>query len=395
MKRIILSILLIVCSLFQPVSAESSTTVVTYTPQQTYNWSISSSVVNLNSSSSMSVNANQIRIERDNELVITVDSVNDWKLKYRNDEIDYSIYRGDIKLIDGAQVLQVQSGHYSDTYSQTINMTLGTTSAARYSNTYSDTLIYTAKVKASGRMEGLTKLNLSNERTVMILDYLGDDKYLVIERNSIGNKPFHTADSACGINSVTSGCDNTYENSELDVYLNGTWYNSLSSTMKNAIVDAEIYQEFYTHSGSQLLHCANTNSSTRYTKDTDGDGVDDYTYGSHPFEEWNQFGRTQTWNSNAQSNTITRKVFLPSLKEIIEAGVDLNNYDSTRSFLTEASGSLVHLWTRDGDASSRQIEMLLNYYDGSPGNNYLWNTGIGVRPAYIIDLSKIAYSVMS
>lgn len=230
-------------------------------------------------------------------------------------------------------------------------------------------------------LENGTTIRINDERTVRIMASYGGSKYLVIERDSIGNEPYRTAGAGCQAGDKDS-CDNTYENSELDTYLNTTWYGNLSSAMKDAIVDAEIYQEFYTHKDDSST-CYDKNSSSRV-----GD------YGRHPLStDWDDSGRSQTW-SGATSNTITRKVFLPSIKEISTMGVDLDNYVSTRSFLTESSGSMVNLWTRDGDATDREFEVVLGYNHGSP-NRFSILARIGARPAYVIDLSLVNYEKVS
>ena len=223
-----------------------------------------------------------------------------------------------------------------------------------------------------GPIKNGTTLKINDERTVRIMASYGGSKYLVIERDSIGNMAYHTAEAGCQTGDNGS-CDNTYENSELDVYLNNTWYSNLSSAIQDAIVETEIYQEFYTAKGQ---------NSTYPTEDDEG---------SIPYPRlWNDLGRSQTW-SGATSNTITRKVFLPSVKEIYNMGVDLSSYTATREFLTETSGSMVHLWTRDGNATDCQHELYLLYNYGSVGYVILWSPIVGVRPAYVIDLSLVSY----
>ena len=363
-------------------SNESSQSVdIYYTSIATFDWTIPSEV-DLSSSSTFNVSIDTEEALANNYGVsVRVSSANNFRLIGTSSDYayGYTISNSDGETITNGQTVLAYKSSDTDTVSETLTVDTSAMATTIYSDVYSDTLTF----NASFNIAPYTKLSLNNgERTVYVMAYKGDDQYLVIERNSIGNKPFHTADAACGINSETSGCDNTYENSELDTYLNTTWYNSLSSELKNAIVDAEIYQEFYTHKGDSGI-CYDKNGSTRV-----GD------HGNHPYStDWNKYGRVQTWNGGATSATLTRKVFLPSLKEIIGMGVDLDNYNSTRSFLTESSGSMVHLWTRDGYASVRQLEMFLYYHNGSPDNDYLWVTYIGVRPAYIIDLSEVSYSI--
>ena len=94
---------------------------------------------------------------------------------------------------------------------------------------------------------------------------------------------------------------NTYENSDADKYLENTWYNSLSSTMKAAIQPSNIKQVSY------------------------------------------------------GSNTISRHVFLPSAEEI-KMIVDTKNLEKVKAFLNNNSNGA---WTRNSTKDNPQYAVCL------------------------------------
>ena len=142
---------------------------------------------------------------------------------------------------------------------------------------------------------------------------------------------------------------NTYEGSEIDNYLENNWYNGLSSTMRTAIEPTNIKQTSYS-----------TNSPD---------------------------SKQETGPNGQVYNTISRHVFLPSVSEIGKV-VDLNNPEEIKPFLNEGK-----LWTRDSYQSNSNVVMYLNGF-----SNSLSNVGVdgrnGVRPAFVIDLSQVNYSVV-
>lgn len=138
----------------------------------------------------------------------------------------------------------------------------------------------------------------------------------------------------------------TYEGSEIDNYLENEWYNSLSSTMKEAIQLTNIKQDSY------------------------------MTYDDPDSK--------QEMGPNGQVyNTISRHVFLPSVDEIGKA-VDLKNSSKIKAFLNGTS-----IWTRTSYLGYDNVAWGL-FYDSLRNNAvyYLYD----VRPAFVIDLSKVDYT---
>lgn len=124
-------------------------------------------------------------------------------------------------------------------------------------------------------------------------------KYLVMTTRNIENRSFQST------NREDMECQNVYEGSEIDVYLENEWYNNLSSAMKVSIQSNNIKQVSYI----QTFDNSNIKDETGYT--------------GEPY------------------NTISRHVFLPSVEEI-GCITNLKNPDKVKAFLNEDN-----IWTRD------------------------------------------------
>lgn len=145
---------------------------------------------------------------------------------------------------------------------------------------------------------------------------------------------------------------NTYENSDADKYLENTWYNNLSSTMKAAIQPVNI---------KQVCYDGNTKKG----------GYNDQIY-----------------------NTINRHVFLPSVEEI-KMIVDTNNLEKVKAFLNNNRNGA---WTRDSSSYSPQYVRGLefrdhgsNHWSGITSDSAHYNSPY-IYPTFVIDLSKIDYT---
>ena len=175
-------------------------------------------------------------------------------------------------------------------------------------------------------------------------------KYLVMTTRNIENRFFQST------NREDMECQNVYEGSEIDVYLENEWYNNLSSAMKVSIQSNNIKQVSYI----QTFDNSNIKDETGYT--------------GEPY------------------NTISRHVFLPSVEEI-GCITDLKNPDKVKAFLNEDN-----IWTRDSSKEYQYGHFYSNYgsmfygNSGSLNYNYVYEKS-GIRPAFVIDLSKIDYTV--
>ena len=182
----------------------------------------------------------------------------------------------------------------------------------------------------------------------VVLEERENNQALVITASSIGNKKFQSTARADSQNK------NTYEGSEIDNYLENEWYNGLSSTMKAAIQTTSIKQ-------------------ASYATATDPDSKQETGYKGQVY------------------NTISRHVFLPSVSEIGKV-VDLKSPDKVEAFLNGDS-----IWTRDSYQGNTGSAEYLNANYGSLLNSidsrYV-NYAINARPAFVVDLSQVNYSVV-
>ena len=177
----------------------------------------------------------------------------------------------------------------------------------------------------------------------VVLEQKENNQALVMTASSIGQKKFQSTLRTDDQNM------NTYEGSEIDNYLENNWYNSLSSTMKAAIHPTSIKQASYA-----------------------------------TFNDPNS--KQETGFNGQVYNTIDRHAFLPSVSEIGKA-VDLKNPDKVKAFLNGT-----YIWTRDSSQGNANNAVCLSANLGRLLRINVNNTN-GVRPAFVIDLSKVDYTV--
>lgn len=182
----------------------------------------------------------------------------------------------------------------------------------------------------------------------IVLEQRENSQALVMTTSSIGRREFQ---STYNINTYLrhdGQIANTYEDSTNDNYLENDWYNSLSSTMKAAIQPTNIKQ-------------------VSYAIDNDLDSKQETGYNGQVY------------------NTIGRHVFVPSAEEIGKI-VDLKSPDKVKAFLNGTS-----IWTRDSYPRYAQYAIFLSAFDDSLSASVVSHTR-DVRPAFVIDLSKVDYT---
>lgn len=184
------------------------------------------------------------------------------------------------------------------------------------------------------------------ENIYFVLEERGDNQALVMTYHSIGERRFQ-AYTSNGLRQDGQYI-NTYEGSEIDNYLENDWYKGLSAKMQSAIQKTNIKQASYATSN-------------------DPDSKQETGYNGQVY------------------NTISRHVFLPSVSEIGKA-VDLKSPDKVKAFLNGTS-----IWTRDSYQGADSVVEYL-YADRSRlhGTDVYYKRY--VRPAFVIDLSKVDYT---
>lgn len=224
---------------------------------------------------------------------------------------------------------------------------------------------------------------VKGELLTMDLDGNGDKQYRVLSINGNIAKVFGMSDiSTSQKYNATSktgtftngGTGQLYAGSDLDTYLNTTWYNTLTPTAKAAIVPESRTQYLY-----QYYDEPNTPNTPTYT----------YQY---------QFNWSDTDYDNANmTDSIlvgNRNIFALDLKDIFD-------YFGK---VCITSNELMELWTNQTSAvrgkywwlSSANADPLDRAWsvDGAYGslNYYAVDYASAVRPAFTIDLSKISYT---
>lgn len=193
-----------------------------------------------------------------------------------------------------------------------------------------------------------TTLNIAGSQYIVI-EQKDNDKYLVVRKESIGSKKFQsTYNRSTGLRSDGENAS-TYEGSEIDNYLENEWYNGLSSAIKTAIQPTTIKQASY---------------ATYNDPDS----------------------KKETGYNGQVYNTISRHVFLPSVSEIGKV-VDYKQPDEVITFLNDTA-----IWTRDSSLVNAFNAEYLNSYFGCISRSSIIHA-FDVRPSFVIDLSKVDYTV--
>lgn len=162
-----------------------------------------------------------------------------------------------------------------------------------------------------------------------------------------------------------------YNGSDLDNYLTTTYYDTLSQNVKNAIVAKSIEQDAYQFGSSAP-------SSGNY-----------YHLAQGAFSQY-------IYNLNYGVATIgSRKIYALSVSDVIDylelsSGDTFSGYDLRQLFWNSTAGSTDVIWLRTafGGADIRVIVVDGNWYIQNEKNT----ATKCVRPAFQIDLSKIAYT---
>ena len=170
---------------------------------------------------------------------------------------------------------------------------------------------------------------------------------------------------------------NTYAGNSLDTYCNSTFYNSLSSSMKSAIVDKTFTQDSWQWDSSVPTpshYTGNYDSTTYYLT---------------------------LVNPNYRS-PITRHCYVLSVQDVLDyldtktsmgiSDTTLTDTNIWKMFWNQTtSPDLVRLWLRSAYDGNSEMAFAA-YAEGYLKRIYVTSSNTVVRPAFQIDLSKIAWS---
>lgn len=166
-----------------------------------------------------------------------------------------------------------------------------------------------------------------------------------------------------------------YEGSTLDTYLNTTWYNTLSSEAKNAIIPENVIQYCYKYYDEP-----NTPNTPTYT----------YQYQSN----WDD---SNYENADNVGNVIVgeRNVFALDLKDIFDyiGKVCITSDELMTMFWNSTTEIEKYPWLRSSSDSYPSAAWSVTGF-GSLAN-YFATTSHVVRPALNLDMSKIQYTLVS
>ena len=387
-------------------SHDSKSLGVSYTSNGSYAWMIPSEI-NLNKQNTLTVSATKINEEANASLKISVSSENGFNMKSSTGQSGAYNITSDGKQVTNNQVILETTSAGTSTADLKFSAYPGNFMTA---GTYNDTLTFKAQ---NGYATG-TVLEVEGMKFI-VMGQTDDDMYLVIDGESIGNMQYQPNVDSDGNYKVESHdipterrsdgqYSNTYEGSYIDNYLENTWYKKLSTTLQNAIEPTEIKQTAYDYfssnpkwnyfdpeGGSNVTWYYNegTEENPHWVIFTKAHYPDDES-GVFPYNCWKQ---SDEGYNGTKYNKISRHVFLPSVEELSNL-VDLNNANKVYNFLKGTNDSLNQMWLRDARGVSPNRSMNLYYYHRSMHDDYTTDGPVGVRPTFVIDLSKVDATVV-
>lgn len=366
-----LSALMMMSSITSVFAAEpdSKTTTLNYEVSSRYDWIIHSSIdfgADAGVNKTVNRTGNQVKVLKNvipegKYLNISVkgSGAND---AFTVDNGGSEVLNYDVSDDNGAvgvngNVLSVPAG--TNTATQNMGFKLNTTKkSAEMAGQYNGRVIYNASVgdKNGGTTSGTAEsysagdtLDIEGTKYV-VLEERENNQALVMTVRSIGKRAFQSDyDHRTRLRPDGQNA-NTYEGGEIDNYLENEWYNGLSSTMKAAIQTTSIKQ-------------------ASYATDNDPDSKQETGYNGQVY------------------NTISRHAFLPSVSEIGKV-VNLKSSDKVKAFLNGE-----YIWTRDSSLDRADLVEELDASFISLTNRCVDHT-IGARPAFVVDLSGVNYSVV-
>lgn len=166
-----------------------------------------------------------------------------------------------------------------------------------------------------------------------------------------------------------------YEGSTLDTYLNTTWYNTLTSATKAAIVPENVVQHCY-----QYYDEPNTPNTPTYTYQYQ------FNWSDSDYENADNVGNVVVGNRN---------VFALDLKDIFDyfGKVCITSNELITLFFNQTTQVSKYLWLRSSSADGSDSAWNVN---GDRGFLDFYGVALSfvVRPALNLDMSKIQYTLV-
>ena len=167
-----------------------------------------------------------------------------------------------------------------------------------------------------------------------------------------------------------------YEGSTLDMYLNTTWYNTLSTEVKNAIIPENVVQYCY-----KYYDKPNTPNTPTYTYQYQ------YNWSNSDYKNANNVGNVVVGNRN---------VFALDLKDIFDyiGKVCITSDELMAMFWNSTTEVRKYLWLRSSNADFSYAAWTVH---GDRGYLTLFSATASnvVRPVLNLDISKIQYTLVS
>lgn len=207
-----------------------------------------------------------------------------------------------------------------------------------------------------------------------VIKVAGNVAEVVAMYNSNTRKPFNATKKTVTFSGGKTG--QQYQGSDLDTYLNETFFATLSATMQAAIVPKVINQDMW-----------DTNNSA-----PSGGTYYHQTYGSNNYYYYDNVAGVPYGTAEVGS----RNIYALSVREVIDyLGVsengDFTDTDIWQMFWNDNQSRSESIWLRSDAASNADIVFLVN---GSNGvlDYYYYSNSTFVRPAFQIDLSKVEWT---
>lgn len=228
------------------------------------------------------------------------------------------------------------------------------------------------------------RITIAN-KSLIIIEQSTNNTYKVMELDNLVDSKWNQNKSDGDV----------YDGSYIDSYLNGTYYNSLPSEIKNAIVPTEITQKVFstpTQNGNWTWSTKTDEEGTLLTWWVNIGTVEAPVWKRHNKVEpvsgqEGAFG-LDSFLLKEERTGIVKNVFLPSADELNQI-INLNDEKSVHDFF--ASTNYSSIWTRD---VLQNCNTSIYLWNDSRSLDYPAGVGVagirGVRPVYTLDFTNLS-----